>query len=168
MHTEPGETEVKDRRGLSALLWVMASALFFVGLSLLMTYPRFDPGSATGSGFGISLMMAWAGGLMVWALGMVKREGSQIWTLVGGLATLAISFGAIPGFGPPRSIQLGFLAISCVMVVESLLHRPRSERLAPAYRGSPCIVMLGLAGWIGIALSGPSLVNALRAMLKPS
>lgn len=142
-------------RGLLILVAVVAT----VGLlATLMMRPEFDPGSVRGGTYGTIAMVLCGVGLLVWALGLVRRAGSNLKfrTILAGFTVMAVSFGAIPWLPMPYSIQVGAAVISAVMVCEGFR---MPGRPAPAWRGVASRALLGLAGLVGMAMIARNVVR---------
>jgi hypothetical protein len=98
------------------------------GLTALMCgVPPLDPGRFEGRYFGTFLTFAWCLGLMVWALGVVRRHGSRftVRTLVVLTAMVAVFLGLCRILPPTVPVMLGAAGLSAMMLYEA--HRPGAD-----------------------------------------
>jgi hypothetical protein len=141
--------------------WIIVCGLLVVcGLAFLMSLPAFDPGSARGSWFGTIVMGLWGLGLLIVALGLVRRNAARIGfkTLIAGAAALALIFGALPGLPMRHSTLLAGAAVSVWMLYEAWRYLGLSEADSPPYRGSLCRLALCAGGSLGLAHFGRVLI----------
>jgi hypothetical protein len=93
-------------------------------IALMCGVPPLDPGRAEGRYFGTFLAFAWWLGLMVWALGIVRRQGSRftVRTLVVLSAMVAAFLGLCRILPPTIPVMFGAAGFSAMMLYEA--HRP--------------------------------------------
>jgi len=168
MTTTSSKSTPLSLRGLQAHGILMSWSLIVVGLILLMSLPDFDPGGFRGSWFGTVLVGLWGSALLVWALGMVRRNAARMGlrSLIAIAAALALTFGACPWVPIPYSVLIALAASSVWMLVEAWRYLGRPNADAQAYRGPLYRLLLCGGGMMMLAYSSRVLALLAARLLK--